>query len=432
VRAPRRCARGAHGPSGPRPCLPPSSALQPALPPAAPAFRWPHFTPPRLRAPVPYPHPLAVVALYFHTATIVLSAAPLAAAWPQRAALPSGPDAALLLAIAATSFAGQLLLTRGFQLMPASRAASINFSQVRGKGRAGAEVGRGRRPGPLVSSRRHAPRTPCLLHQPPTNKPHPPPHPPPPPPPARPQVIYSYAFGIALFSDAITWAGAGGSALIAAGIFLVNAKSNPRSPAPRSVEEPGAPAKAAAAAPAPAWGGEAGGEEKTSAAARDAAGAGVGSKLELRLFVGASAPPSLAAAPDAPLRAPPAAALADAGPTARPDQDAVRGGGAAWRAAAKGNAAAGGGGSLEWPCDAASWPQQADARGRHPECWPRAQHWQQQEQEQERGDERWSGRQQLQRQRQGEAEEEGQEELLLLVGDGPATADRRPQPDQAL
>jgi drug/metabolite transporter (DMT)-like permease len=71
-----------------------------------------------------------VVALYFHACTVVLSIGPLAAGWPQRATLPSASDAALLGAIAVTSFAGQLLLTRGFQLESASRAASINFSQA--------------------------------------------------------------------------------------------------------------------------------------------------------------------------------------------------------------------------------------------------------------------------------------------------------------
>lgn len=73
----------------------------------------------------------SVVAMAFHTATIFMSVAPLAAGWPQPAVVPSLADAGLLLAIAVTSFGGQLLLTRGFQLQAASKAASINFSQVR-------------------------------------------------------------------------------------------------------------------------------------------------------------------------------------------------------------------------------------------------------------------------------------------------------------
>lgn len=93
-----------------------------------------HPTNPTSPPPSPSPHPVPVVALYFHSATIVLSTFPLAASWPQRAVLPSLSDAALLVVIAATSFAGQLLLTRGFQLESASRAASINFSQVGGEG----------------------------------------------------------------------------------------------------------------------------------------------------------------------------------------------------------------------------------------------------------------------------------------------------------
>lgn len=70
--------------------------------------------------------------MHFHTATIVVSSLPLALGWPQKAVLPSAADAALLGGVAGTSFLGQLLLTRSFQLMPAAKAASINFSQVGG------------------------------------------------------------------------------------------------------------------------------------------------------------------------------------------------------------------------------------------------------------------------------------------------------------
>lgn len=69
----------------------------------------------------------------FHTATIGVSALPLAAGWPQRAVAPTARDVGLLLGVAGTSFLGQLLLTRGLQLQPAARAASINFSQARAR-----------------------------------------------------------------------------------------------------------------------------------------------------------------------------------------------------------------------------------------------------------------------------------------------------------
>jgi drug/metabolite transporter (DMT)-like permease len=75
--------------------------------------------------------PAIVVALYFHTSTMVLSALPLLIGWPSPAAWLSWSDALLLVGVAATSFAGQLFLTRGFQLLPAGKAAGYNFSQVR-------------------------------------------------------------------------------------------------------------------------------------------------------------------------------------------------------------------------------------------------------------------------------------------------------------
>jgi hypothetical protein len=74
------------------------------------------------------------VALYFHTSTMLLSALPLLIGWPSHAVWLSWSDALLLVGVAATSFAGQLFLTRGFQLLPAGKAAGFNFSQV-GSGR---------------------------------------------------------------------------------------------------------------------------------------------------------------------------------------------------------------------------------------------------------------------------------------------------------
>jgi drug/metabolite transporter (DMT)-like permease len=74
--------------------------------------------------------PALVVALWFHTATLVVSSLPLAVGWPQKAVVMSGREWGLLLGVAGTSFMGQLLMTRGFQLMPASRASSVNMTQV--------------------------------------------------------------------------------------------------------------------------------------------------------------------------------------------------------------------------------------------------------------------------------------------------------------
>ncbi|KAF6266011.1 hypothetical protein COO60DRAFT_639078 [Scenedesmus sp. NREL 46B-D3] len=114
--------------------------------------------------------PAIVVALYFHTSTMLLSAAPLVIGWPSHAAWLAWGDALLLFGVAATSFAGQLFLTRGFQLLPAGKAAGFNFSQV----------------------------------------------------------VYSYAFGILLFHEHLTLFGVAGTALIALGMACVTARSAPQ------------------------------------------------------------------------------------------------------------------------------------------------------------------------------------------------------------
>lgn len=75
-----------------------------------------------------------MVALWFHTATLATSSLPLAVGWPQRGVLPAGGDAALLLGVAACSFLGQLLITRGMQVLSAAKASAINFMQVRALG----------------------------------------------------------------------------------------------------------------------------------------------------------------------------------------------------------------------------------------------------------------------------------------------------------
>jgi hypothetical protein len=122
-------------------------------------------------------------------------------------------------------------------------------------------------------------------------------------------VIYAYIFGIVIFSDRITWAGAAGSLLIAFGIFLVN--SSKSAPAAQGAAAPAPPvhggsprhvqlrAGSPAVRPSKADDYHDGGSpdmdylsactaEKTSAAARDAAGAGVGSVIALRTLAAAA------------------------------------------------------------------------------------------------------------------------------------------------
>ena len=79
------------------------------------------------------------MALWYHLSTLALSSIPLALNWEQRS-IPLPFDLGMALGVAGTSFVGQLLLSRGFQLLDASKAAAINFTQV-GRGRG---VGGGR------------------------------------------------------------------------------------------------------------------------------------------------------------------------------------------------------------------------------------------------------------------------------------------------
>jgi drug/metabolite transporter (DMT)-like permease len=76
--------------------------------------------------------PALVVALYFHCATVFISAFPLLVLrFPEAPVLPASlGDVALLVGVAIGSFFGQLSLTRGFQLLPAGRASAINLLQV--------------------------------------------------------------------------------------------------------------------------------------------------------------------------------------------------------------------------------------------------------------------------------------------------------------
>lgn len=86
--------------------------------------------------------PALVVTLYFHLSTFLLSLGPMAAGWPSRAVLLTWRELLLVAGITVTSFCSQLCLTRGFQLQSASRAAGLNFSQVRPAPAASGAVGR--------------------------------------------------------------------------------------------------------------------------------------------------------------------------------------------------------------------------------------------------------------------------------------------------
>jgi hypothetical protein len=68
--------------------------------------------------------------MWFHTCTIIMCTLPLALGWPQAPVLPLAGDMLLLLGVALTSFAGQLLMTRGLQLIPAAQASTTSFAQV--------------------------------------------------------------------------------------------------------------------------------------------------------------------------------------------------------------------------------------------------------------------------------------------------------------
>ncbi len=74
--------------------------------------------------------PAITVAMWMHTCTLAICALPLALGWPQPTVLPSGSNALALLAMALTSFAGQLLMTRRLQLIPGGLAQATSFAQV--------------------------------------------------------------------------------------------------------------------------------------------------------------------------------------------------------------------------------------------------------------------------------------------------------------
>lgn len=74
--------------------------------------------------------PAAVVAVWFHAATLLLSVFPLLLGVPNKPVLLSPHDGGLLLGVAATSSLAQLLSTRGLQRCQAAKAAAMGFTQV--------------------------------------------------------------------------------------------------------------------------------------------------------------------------------------------------------------------------------------------------------------------------------------------------------------
>jgi drug/metabolite transporter (DMT)-like permease len=71
-----------------------------------------------------------VMSMWFHSVSAIAAVVPLCLGWPDPAMLPSWQEMLLLAGVVATSFFGQLLISRGFQLLKPSTAASINLTQV--------------------------------------------------------------------------------------------------------------------------------------------------------------------------------------------------------------------------------------------------------------------------------------------------------------
>ena len=74
--------------------------------------------------------PALVLSMWFHTTAMFSSVPPMAASWPEPAVWPSAVNWVILIAISFTSFAGQMMLTRGFQLQSGARASGLNMTQV--------------------------------------------------------------------------------------------------------------------------------------------------------------------------------------------------------------------------------------------------------------------------------------------------------------
>ena len=71
------------------------------------------------------------MSVWFHATSLASCVVPLLISYPSPAVWPSPADSAILLAIAVSSFFGQMMLSRGFQLQAAAKASAINLTQVR-------------------------------------------------------------------------------------------------------------------------------------------------------------------------------------------------------------------------------------------------------------------------------------------------------------
>jgi uncharacterized membrane protein len=71
-----------------------------------------------------------VMTMWFHFVAAATAILPVCLKFPIPAVLPSWHEAGLLLNVVWTSFLGQLLLSRGFQLLSPSSAAAVNLTQV--------------------------------------------------------------------------------------------------------------------------------------------------------------------------------------------------------------------------------------------------------------------------------------------------------------
>jgi drug/metabolite transporter (DMT)-like permease len=71
-----------------------------------------------------------VMSMWFHSVSAAVAIVPLCFSIPAPAVLPTLKETCLLVNVVWTSFIGQLLISRGFQLLAPSSAAAINLTQV--------------------------------------------------------------------------------------------------------------------------------------------------------------------------------------------------------------------------------------------------------------------------------------------------------------
>jgi len=161
--------------------------------------------------------PALVMSVWFHSTSLVSCLVPLLIGYPSPPVWPGAVDAVNLCSIAITSFFGQMLLSRGFQLQSAAKASAINLTQARLIANALIKYGVAFtgfyyiRSCFVVLETDSLSLTPHSLSL------------------ARYlQVVWSYFFGLVFLNAVFSWLGALGSLLISAGAILVNLKRPPR------------------------------------------------------------------------------------------------------------------------------------------------------------------------------------------------------------